>query len=83
MPPYHNGVTLLAIANGAEDLTSTIVAALAGETSDVARNPIYLAIGTLVGTAVFINMVVTPVLILKIPTAHPLQAFLFVEITIK
>ena len=75
-------MTLLAVANGAQDLASTLVAALSGETSDVSRNPIYLAIGALVGAAVFINMIITSVITIKTPAANPIQAFRFVLVNV-
>jgi hypothetical protein len=69
-------VTLLAVANGAQDLASTLVAALSGETSDVSRNPIYLAIGALVGAAVFITMIITSTITLKTPASKPILVYL-------
>lgn len=42
-----------------------MVAAFADETSDLIRNPIYLAIGELIGAAIFINMVITSTITLR------------------
>ena len=59
------GVTLLALANGAQDLASSIVAAGANEASDVSRNPIYLGMGALIGAAAVITMVITSVITIR------------------
>ena len=50
------------MANGSNDLATSLVAAFADQASDLARNPIYLAIGELIGAAIFINMVVASVI---------------------
>ena len=60
-----NGVTLLAAANGAQDLATSIVSAFAEETSDLFRNPVYLALGALIGAAVGINMVITSIVTIR------------------
>lgn len=60
-----SGVTLLAAANGAQDLATSTVAAFAEDTSDLYRNPIYLSFGSLVGAAVGINMVITSVVTIQ------------------
>ncbi|MDR3549219.1 MAG: hypothetical protein P4M11_13320 [Candidatus Pacebacteria bacterium] len=52
-------MTLLAAATGSQDLASSIVSSLGRETSDTVRNPIYLAIGALIGSAICANMVIT------------------------
>ncbi len=67
------GVTLLAAANGANDLATSLIAAFGEEASDVERNPIYLSIGELIGAGLFINMVVTSVITLKSPSDSPIQ----------
>ena len=60
-----NGVTLLAAANGAQDLATSIVSAFAEETTDLFRNPVYLALGALIGAAVGINMVITSIVTIR------------------
>jgi Ca2+/Na+ antiporter len=58
-------VTLLAAANGAQDLATSTVAAFAEDASDIFRNPIYLSMGALIGAAAGINMVITSVVTIQ------------------
>ena len=64
MHPYSYGATLLAIANGVNDLISGILASQNTEENDEAEQKgIYLAIGGLVGSSLFITTTVTAIMI--------------------
>ncbi len=68
---------MLAAANGAQDLASSVVAAFADEASDLARNPIYLAVGALIGAAIGINMIITSVVTIRGTSLAPIKVCLF------
>ena len=58
------GVTLLAFANGAQDVITTIVASLSGGGGGANSSGIYLAIGALVGSATFITGIISSIIVL-------------------